>query len=733
MRDTAATTANNDEFEFFGQTNFSQCGGIRAFFTKRTLTPVLPRAYANILRLKRTSDTPMLNPLLDTSSLPRFADLAPDQVVAALTELIAAHRQKLEALLDGTPNPDFDSIVTPLEEMEHELSRVWSPVSHLQGVLGSHEWRDAYNAALPLMTEHGTEMSQNLRLQRAYAAVDEQLADGACPAQKSVVKHALRDFRLAGVDLPEADKTRFKEIKQQLAATQAAFGHNIQDAQDAWSLHIDDESDLAGLAQSFLLRAAAAARKRDRQGWLLTLDYPTYDAVMRHAEKRSLREKFYRAWVTRASDQGENPDWDNSEHINEILALRHEAAQLIGFDNYAEYSLATKMAETPDEVIKFLHELASRTRASAEKELIELSEFAGIAMAPWDTPYWLEKLKQEKHSISNEELRQYFPVQTVIRGLFELAERLYGVNLEAQEDVSTWHEDVRYFSVQDEDGGPIGGFYMDLFARSGKRNGAWIDECVVRKRLNGRTTLPVGYLVCNFPPPDDSGGHQSLLTHEDVVTLFHEFGHMLHHLLTRIDYPSIAGINGVPWDAVELPSQFMENFAWNCEVLQRCSAHVDTGEPLPQRLFDRLDDSRHAGAAMAMMRQLEFALFDFRVHAEYDPDEGLAVLETLSEVRDEVSLLSHPDYNRLPHAFSHIFAGGYAAGYYSYKWAEVLAADAFGAFEDTGVFDSETAQRFRSEILEIGGSRDIMQAYVAFRGRKPELDALLKQSGISSR
>ena len=357
---------------------------------------------------------------------------------------------------------------------------------------------------------------------------------------------------------------------------------------------------------------------------------------------------------------------------------------------------------------------------------------AGIAIAPWDAPFWLEKLKQKKHSISNEELRQYFPVQAAIGGLFELAERLYDVKLERREDVATWHEDVRYYSVRNEDGALIGGFYTDLFARSGKRSGAWIDECVVRKKINGQTSLPVGYLVCNFPPPDDSSTRCSLLTHEDVVTMFHEFGHMLHHLLTRIDYPSIAGINGVPWDAVELPSQFMENFAWNYDVLQRCSSHIETGEALPRKLFDRLDDSRHAGAALAMMRQLEFAMFDFRLHTEFDPERGPAALETLRSVRDEVSLIPHPEYNRLPHSFSHIFAGGYAAGYYSYKWAEVLAADAFGAFEEAGVFDRDTAQRFRTEILEIGGSCDIMQAYVRFRGRKPEMDALLRQSGILS-
>ena len=674
----------------------------------------------------------MPNPLLDTSSLPRFAELAPEQVAPALGELIAAHRQKLEALLDETPEPDFDTLVAPLEEMEHELARVWSPVSHLQGVLGSGQWREAYNAALPLLTEHGTELSQNSRLQQAYAAVAERLPEDVSAARRSVVEHALRDFRLAGVDLPENEKARFKAIMQQLAATQAAFEHNIQDSQDAWSLHIGDESELAGLPQQAVVRAAAEARKRDRQGWLLTLDYPTYDMVMRHADKRGLRENLYRAWVTRASDQGENAEWDNSGNIETILSLLHEAAQLIGFDNYAEYSLATKMAESTDEVIEFLHELADRTRTSAKKDVADLAEFAGTALRPWDYPYWLEKLKQKKYSISNEALRQYFPVQAVIEGLFELAERLYGVTLEVQEPVSTWHEDVLYFSVQDENSALIGGFFTDLYARNGKRSGAWIDECVVRKNLNGHTTLPVGYLVCNFPPPDSNSSHRSLLTHEDVVTLFHEFGHMLHHLLTRIDYPSIAGINGVPWDAVELPSQFMENFAWNYEVLRKCSAHTDSGEPLPRQLFDRLDDSRHAGAAMAMMRQIEFALFDFRLHTEYTPGIAGSALQLLGEVRDEMALIDSPGYNRLPHSFSHIFAGGYAAGYYSYKWAEVLAADAFGAFEEAGIFDSDTAQRFRSEILEIGGSCDIMQAYVAFRGRRPRIDALLKQSGIES-
>ncbi|MDH5304494.1 MAG: M3 family metallopeptidase [Gammaproteobacteria bacterium] len=670
----------------------------------------------------------MSNPLLDTSSLPRFMEISPEHVMPALTELIAAHRQKLDQLLMATPEPDFDSLVAPLEEMGHELARVWSPVSHLQGVLGSGAWRDAYNSALPLLTEHGTELAQNVPLQQAYAAVGKALDATAGPAKRSVVDQALRDFRLAGVDLPDAAKSRFRQIMQQLAATQAAFEHNVQDASDAWSLHIADEKELAGLAPQIIERAAAEARKRDRQGMLLTLDYPTYDAIMRQADNRRLREAMYRAWVTRGSEHGEHPQWDNSANIELILALRHEAAQLVGFRNYADYSLATKMAQSTAEVLEFLRELASRSRAAAEKELSNLSEFAGRTLAPWDIAYSLEKFKQKKHSISNEELRRYFPAQKTVAGLFKLAERLYGVRLEAQDNVARWHEDVRYYRVRDEAGALIGGFYTDLHARTGKRTGAWVDECVGRKNLNGQPTLPVGYLVCNFPPLDDRG--RSLLTHDDVVTLFHEFGHMLHQLLTRVDYPSISGINGVPWDAVELPSQFMENFAWNFEVLEMCSGHVDSGKPLERELFDKLEGSRNVGAGLAMLRQLEFALFDFRLHAEYDLAKGSRVLQILAEVREEVSLLQPPDYNRMPHSFTHIFAGGYAAGYYSYKWAEVLAADAFGAFEEAGIFDQATAKRFRSEILEIGGSRDIMQAYIAFRGRKPKIDALLAHNGI---
>ena len=667
----------------------------------------------------------MTNPLLDTDGLPRFADISPGDVIPALSELIASNRAKLNSLLENTP-ADFDSIVVPLETMEHELSRVWSPISHLQGVLGSPGWRQAYNEALPLLTEYGTELSQDTRLHDAFANVAATLAEDG--PERAIVDHALRDFKLAGVDLPEAEKARFKDIMQELAGIQARFDQNIQDASDAWRLEVSNEADLAGIPTQAVQRARDAARAEDRDGWLLTLDYPTYDAVMRFADNRALRENLYHGWVTRASDQGADPDWDNTDNIERILALRHEAANIVGYGNYAEYSLATKMADAPDDVIRFLEELADRSRDAAEKELAELRSLAGMALEPWDTAYYLEKLKAEKYAVSDDELRQYFQADRVVAGLFDLASRLYGLTIERVDDITAWHGDVRYYRVSQDQGGEIGGFFADLYARSGKRTGAWISDLSNRMRVNGQTARPEGFLVCNFPPPDDQG--MSLLGHDDVVTLFHEFGHMLHHLLTRIDYPSIAGINGVPWDAVELPSQFMENFAWSYEVLEKCTAHRESGEALPRELFDRLDASRHAGAALGMLRQIEFGLFDVRLHAGFDPANPGSPLDMLGDVREHVSLIRHPDYNRLPHAFSHIFAGGYAAGYYSYKWAEVLAADAFGAFEDDGIFNTDTASRFRREILEVGGSRDFMDAYVAFRGRRPSLEPLLRQHGI---
>jgi oligopeptidase A len=670
----------------------------------------------------------MSNPLLDTSALPRFGDIAPEDVLPALKKLIAEHRGKLAALLDDPATGDFDTLVTPLEEMSHELSRVWSPVSHLQSVLDASDWREVYNASLPLLTQHSTEISQNSKLQNAFERISDSLSEHVEDAKRSLVDHALRDFRLGGVALPDDKKAEFRGLMQELASVQATFDQNVQDATDSWHFHAEEEADLEGLPAQDLERARRDAGEHGVSGWRLALDSPTYQAVMTHAESRSLRETFYQAWSTRSSDQGADTSFDNSENIRTILRLRHKAAGLVGFDNYAEYSLATKMAVETAEVIEFLRELASRTRATAEREFDNITELASHDLAAWDIAFYTEKLKQQKYAISNDVLRQYFPVSRVLSGLFGVAEKLYGVTIAKRDDVRKWHDNVIYYELREKGGAVIGSFYADFFARKGKRGGAWIDECVVRKNMGGENILPVGYLVCNFPPPDQSG--RSLLTHDDVVTLFHEFGHMLHHLLTRVDYPSLAGINGVPWDAVELPSQFMENFAWCYEVLAQASGNHESGEPLPKELFQKLDDSRHCGAAMAMLRQIEFALFDFLLHATYDPDKECEPLDILRQVRAEVSLVAPPDYNRLPHSFSHIFAGGYAAGYYSYKWAEVLAADAFAAFEEAGIFDQQTASRFRSEILEIGGSRDIMDAFVAFRGRKPTLDALLRYSGI---
>jgi oligopeptidase A len=670
----------------------------------------------------------MSNPLLDTTTLPRFDEVRPEHVQPALAELIAAHRRKLAGLLDDPAAKSFSSLIAPLEEMSHELSRAWSPVSHLQSVLEDPAWREAYNASLPLMTEHATELSQNKQLQEAYQQIADTMPEDATPAMHMLVAQELRDFRLAGVALPEKEKARYKELMQELAARQAKFDQNVQDATDAWHFHATEDAEIAGLPQQITERARQQAAELDKDGWWFKLDFPTYQAVMTHGDDRELRETFYKAWSTRASDEGADAQWDNSEIIENVLALRHEAALLVGFQNYAEYSLATKMAAEVSEVLDFLTELTGRTRAAAQKELDSIQEIADAELQAWDVAYYLEKLKQKRFSISDDELRQYFPATAAQGGLFGLAEKLYGIVVKERSGVCAWHEDVSYYEVRDNDGQLLGSFYTDLYARKGKRGGAWMDECVIRKNLKGDATPPVGYLICNFSPPDAEG--VSLLTHNDVLTLFHEFGHMLHHLLTQVDYPSIAGINGVPWDAVELPSQFMENFAWHYEVLVECSVHHRSGESLPQEIFDRLHRSRHFGEALAMLRQIEFAMFDFRIHANYDPAAGGRALAVLDEVRSEVALLNYPSYNRLPHSFAHIFAGGYAAGYYSYKWAEVLAADAFSAFEESGIFDKETASRFREEILAVGGSRDIMEAYIAFRGRKPTLDALLRLSGI---
>ena len=670
----------------------------------------------------------MDNPLLGQEPLPQFLRIRPEHVEPAVRELLSQNRARIEELATQR-QPTFASVVEPMEELQHRISRTWSPVSHLNAVLNSDALRAGYNACLPLLSAYQTDLAQSEPLFRAYRTVAEQQGAALGPAQRQLLEHRVRDFRLAGVGLPAERKERFKTAMLELTQLQAKFEENVLDATNAWSRHVTDASELTGLNEMLIEQARRRAEERAVPGWLLTLDQPTYVAVVTDAESEPLRRAFYEAWTTRASDQGPNPGrWDNSQVMEEILRRRHEAARLLDFDNYAEYALATRMATSVEEVLKFLHELAHAARAAAQAEFVQLEQFAGRKLAAWDVGFYAERLQRERFSVSQEELRPYFPLPRVLAGLFEVAERLFGVRIRERTGVPLWHPDARLFDIENLRGEAVGSFFLDAYARPKKRSGAWMDECVGRKRLASGAALPVAYLVCNFLPPGDE--RPALLTHDDVLTLFHEFGHGLHHLLTRVDYPSIAGINGVAWDAVELPSQFLENYAWHPEVLQRISGHFLSGEALPQEQQARLIATRSFHAGLQMMRQLEFALFDFRMHTEYRPERGGRILEILREVRSEVGVIPVPAWNRFPNSFGHIFAGGYAAGYYSYKWAEVLAADAFAAFEESGVFDRPTAQRFLDAILSRGGSRDALEAFIEFRGRRPDVRALLKQHGI---
>ena len=686
----------------------------------------------------------MTNPLLQSHELPPFTAIRAEHIEPAIRELLEENRARLNELLDSGANT-WDALVVPLEEMQHRLARTWSPVSHMNGVVNSDELRAAYNACLPLLTAWNTDLAQNERLYRAYESIRSTEGPRLTAGQRKLLDNALRDFRLAGVALPEAEKQRFKALMARLATLQSKFDENVLDATNAWSRHVTDENEIKGLPASIVERARTAAQARDSQGWLFTLDAPNYQAVMTHAENSALRREFYEAWVTRASDQGPLGDrWNNTGLMSQILAARHELAAVVGFSSYAEYSLATKMASSVGEVRQFLEQLTTRSKPVAQHEFAVVKQFAGAALnapelsAPdlnaWDVGFYSERLKRERFSLSEEALRPYFPLPRVLAGMFSVAERLYGVRIQqragVEASVDVYHQDAHFYDILNPDGSRRGSFFVDLYARPKKRGGAWMDECVGRKHLDAATTLPVAYLVCNFMPP--GGSQPSLLTHSEVVTMFHEFGHGLHHMLTRVDYPSIAGINGVAWDAVELPSQFMENFAWRPEVLPLISAHVETGEPLPQPELERLLGSRTFQAGLQTVRQLEFALFDLRIHSEYSPQSGDRVMQILDEVRAQVAVIKPPAFNRFAHGFQHIFSGGYAAGYYSYKWAEVLAADAFSAFEEQGIFNAEVSRRFLSSILEQGGSRDAMEAFVEFRGRKPQIEPLLKQLGLAA-
>src|SRR5215470_12727608 len=672
----------------------------------------------------------MDNPLLDQDALPQFMRIRPEHVEPAVREVLSANRARIGELATLTA-PTFATVVEPLEELHHRTSRTWSPVSHLNAVLNSESLRSSYNACLPLLSAYQTDLAQCEPLYQAYRTIAEQQDAALAPVQRQVIAHAVRDFRLAGVGLPPERKEGFKTAMLELAQLQAKFEENVLDATNAWSWRVTDPDELRGLNEMLIEQARRRAEEQNAPGWILRLDQPTYVAVVTDAESPQLRRAFYEAWATRASDRGPTAGrWDNSQVMEQILTRRHEVARLLDYPDYAQYALATRMAHSVEEVLGFLHELLGAARSAAQAEFAELEAFAGRKLAAWDVGFYAERLQRERFRISQEELRPYFPLPRVLAGLFEAAERLFAVRIRERPGVPAWHADVRFFEISSAGGEPIGSFYLDAYARPNKRSGAWMDECIGRKRLSSGVALPVAYLVCNFLPP--GGERPALLTHDDVVTLFHEFGHGLHHLLTRVDYPSLAGINGVAWDAVELPSQFLENYAWHPQVLQRIAGHFVSGAPLPAQTQERLIATRSFHAGLAMVRQLEFALFDFRIHTEYRAERGGRVRETLAEVRNEVAVVPVPQWNRFPHSFGHIFAGGYAAGYYSYKWAEVLAADAFAAFEESGVFDHGTAQRFLDAILSRGGSRDALEAFIEFRGRTPDVRALLRQHGILS-
>lgn len=680
----------------------------------------------------------MTNPLLTMDSLPPFSQIQPDQVQAAVTQAIADCKQKIEDVLAQRDPHTWDSLIAPLEEVNDRLSRVWSPVSHLNAVLNSEALRAAHDACLPLLSEFQTYVGQHEGLYQAYLTLSESddfpLLSGA---QRKEILNTLRDFRLSGIGLPTEAQQRYGEIQARLSELASRFSNNVLDATQGWSKLVTDEAELAGLPASAQAAARQMAELKGKEGWLFTLDIPSYLPVMMYADNRALRAELYEAFTTRASDQGPNASkWDNSAIMSELLTLRRELAQLLGFANYAELSLATKMADKPEQVVNFLTDLAAKSLPQGKAELEEIRAFAAeqhgqSELAAWDLAYYAEKLKQHKFSISDEQLRPYFPASKVVKGLFEVVRRVFGIKVRERLGIDTWHPDVRFYDIFDAEDELRGSFYLDLYAREHKQGGAWMDVCLGRRyRQDGSLQKPVAYLTCNFNGPVD--GKPALFTHNEVVTLFHEFGHGIHHMLTRIDVAGVAGINGVAWDAVELPSQFLENWCWESEALAFISGHHETGEPLPADLLEKMLTARNFQAAMQMLRQLEFALFDFRLHREFDPANQEQIPALLSEVRSQVAVMTPPAFNRFQHSFSHIFAGGYAAGYYSYKWAEVLSADAFSRFEEEGIFNPATGQSFLKNILEKGGSKEPMELFRAFRGREPKVDALLRHSGIAA-
>ena len=672
------------------------------------------------------------NPLLGQTDIPRFNDIRAEHIQPALETIINDNRAAIEALIEqGTAN--WEHFVQPFEDLDERLSRMWDAASHLNSVLDDETFRDSYRNCLPLISDYTTDIAQDERIYRLFQKVhDNPDFESLSVAQRKIVDNALRDFRLSGVSLPVDKKQRFKAIQSELSTLNNQYDQNLLDATDAYSLHIEDEAAFKGLPDTALALAREEAGNRGLDGWVFTLKAPSYIPFIMFCEDRDLRRQMYEAFVTRASDAGPFAgQWDNAPVIDETLALRRESAGLLDFEDYVAYALETRMAKNGNEVLEFLNKLAGQSRPAALKEFDELQQFAGERgssdLAAWDVPFWSEKLRQQKYAISQEDLRPWFPLDRVLQGLFDVARRLYGLHIQQQQDVPVWHEDVRFYTITDQNGLNRGRFYLDLYARKGKRGGAWMGDGISRKQLDGSVQSPLAWLVTNFSPP--LGNQPSLLTHDEVITLFHEFGHGLHHMLTQVDFPAVAGINGVPWDAVELPSQMMENWCWQDEVLEMISGHIDTGAPLPKDMVARLMAAKDFQAGMQLIRQLEFALFDMRIHLDKD---ATPVQETLDTVRREVAVIIPPDFNRFQNGFSHIFAGGYASGYYSYSWAEVLSADAFSLFEENGIFDRKTGHAFLENILEQGGSREPMDLFVAFRGREPEIDAFLRHRGLAA-
>ncbi len=681
----------------------------------------------------------MTNPLLEKRPLPPFHAIAAQHVEPAILELISVNLKTIDELVASISNPTWDNLIEPIEELEDNLSKAWSPVGHLNGVLNTAELRNAYNNCLPKLSEYGTKIGQNQHLFAAYSKLLESAEfTKLTKEQQKVITNAIRDFKLQGVALAPEKREEFAKLSQSLAQLESQFQDHVMDATDHWHLDVTDSQLLAGLPEQAIKLAKQVAEKAGISGWRLTLDFPCYQSIITFADNRQLRRQIHEAYFTKASDIG--PDggkFDNSQLMQKIVATRHEMAKLLGFHNYAERSLAKKMAKTTEQVLSFLHDLAKRAKPFAQKEFAELSSFAKgeydvEKLEPWDIAYYSEKLRQKRFAISQETLRPYFPVPKVIQGMFEVVKRLYGIEIKEKKGIETWHDDVHFYEIVDSNKELRGQFYLDLFARNQKRGGAWMDEARVRRKLgNNQYQTPVAYLTCNFRAP--VGDMPSLLTHDEVLTLFHEFGHGLHHMLTKMECASVSGINGVAWDAVELPSQFMENWCWEKEALAFISGHYQTNEPLPDDLLEKMQRAKNFQSGMMLLRQLEFSLFDFRLHLEYTEEKGAQIQQILDEVRAQYSVTPIAPYNRFQHSFAHIFSGGYAAGYYSYLWAEVLSQDAFSKFEEDGIFNAQTGAAFLHKLLEKGGSEEPDVLFRDFRGRDPDIGPLLAHRGLNEK